>query len=300
MLKALDSNQQIVHAWEAHKGEKYFCPECELPTILKAGTQKVSHFAHKQKESCFYGAGETQEHLRMKTAIANLLKDQFDVQVEQQLIPNRRADVVIKKELPEENRTLIVAIECQHSPISIEEFEERNLDYSKYGIPVLWVWSSKRLGFRFFEEIESAINNGIDFEKRIPVEIRKTAYREWVKDDNNHFASYNLIHVMDQNGDLRRIRMNDVIRYSEWDGDMYEKKLESIKRLSIYEKQNADISYNIDDSNDIEIRFMGESLVCSYGTFFCYKCREEKEGWRDKKACWIFCWDCYKEDEKYF
>jgi competence protein CoiA len=61
---------QRVAAWDQQKSDGPFsCPLCVGETILKKGTMKVHHFAHKPPITCEYGRGETERHRECKLTI---------------------------------------------------------------------------------------------------------------------------------------------------------------------------------------------------------------------------------------
>ncbi|MGH2149893.1 competence protein CoiA family protein, partial [Enterococcus faecalis] len=51
--------------------QAFECPMCNQSVILKAGPNKIPHFAQRKKNRCWYEAeAETEEHLRLKQQIA--------------------------------------------------------------------------------------------------------------------------------------------------------------------------------------------------------------------------------------
>src|SRR6185369_16980461 len=68
-------DSQKVVAWDQQKSDGPFsCPLCVAETILRKGTMKVHHFAHKPPLTCEYGRGETECHRECKTAIYEALR----------------------------------------------------------------------------------------------------------------------------------------------------------------------------------------------------------------------------------
>src|SRR5215475_8649739 len=62
--------RQNVAASDQWKSDGPFsCPLCVEETILKKGTMKVHHFAHKPPITCEYGRGETEQHRECKLTI---------------------------------------------------------------------------------------------------------------------------------------------------------------------------------------------------------------------------------------
>src|ERR1044072_9783916 len=82
-------DRQQVAAWDQHKSDGAFsCPLCVAETILKQGTMKVYHFAHKPPITCEYGRGETERHRECKLTIYEGLrrhKGFRDVEIERSM-----------------------------------------------------------------------------------------------------------------------------------------------------------------------------------------------------------------------
>jgi len=76
MLCAIrQSDRQKVAAWDQRKSDGPFsCPHCFERTILKKGTMKVHHFAHKRPITCEYGRGESERHRDCKLTIYHGLR----------------------------------------------------------------------------------------------------------------------------------------------------------------------------------------------------------------------------------
>jgi len=119
MLYANNDGQKIL----ATPGAQGTCPSCNAPAVPKCGTIKVWHWAHEYLDQCdTWSEGETDWHLMWKTSFP-----QGNVEVP--IIHDMQrhiADVLI-------NNTVI---ECQHSPISVEEIREREEFYGK----MMWLF----------------------------------------------------------------------------------------------------------------------------------------------------------------
>ena len=132
MQFANDENGQRTHIREAQETAQYYCPYCNASMIQRRGQINVPHFAHMKGHLCTdswkyeemskwhfswqsYYPGENQE-----VAVVNDLG-------------RHRADVLI-------NDTVI---EFQHSPISSEEFRERNEFYTACGYRVIWLFDAR-------------------------------------------------------------------------------------------------------------------------------------------------------------
>lgn len=139
MLCACTSSDEKVIAKQTEKNKKpFFCPECLLEVILKKGNINIHHFSHKPGSECSYGEGESEEHMRIKMELYELLsKADIQCDLEKRLVDNdgsvNIADVWAIIDGQE------VAIEVQKSSISDEELEERTKKYHKKNIAALWL-----------------------------------------------------------------------------------------------------------------------------------------------------------------
>lgn len=136
MLVALRDGERV-EAAGAIKGPAYVCPECKGAVILKQGTRKVEHFAHKPP-SCEWGKGETAEHMGAKLALQAAFRVRgLRAEVEWPVLSsggNRRADVVVWSPTGK-----LFAFEVQHQPIEPDEIARRTEAYLAARIPVVWI-----------------------------------------------------------------------------------------------------------------------------------------------------------------
>ena len=164
MLTALNQNDELVFAFNSQKldGGKYRCRDCDTQAILKKGTKKVDHFAHKPGSNCTFG-GESFEHESIKLAIFKDYSKTCEAYLEHK-IGDRRCDVAVKV------NGEWVAIEVQLSAISFEEIIDRTINHNKHGYHVIWVnkvWDdiktidrqSRYLVKKFVRQIHDIQNN---------------------------------------------------------------------------------------------------------------------------------------------
>jgi competence protein CoiA len=119
----------------------FLCPNCGSEVVLRSGTVRLSHFAHKAPITCAYGRGESEEHRRCKLEIYQALLREpsaSDVVLERSL-GAARADIFARI------RGVPVAIEVQLSVLSVETIARRTEEYARQGIYVLWLpqWSPR-------------------------------------------------------------------------------------------------------------------------------------------------------------
>lgn len=171
---ALDKNGKRIDAWELNANdrvEEYFCPICHKPVILRAGEIKINHFAHRAGEcedDWHYDMSEW--HFRMQSY--------FPVNTREIVIKTgrktHRADILI-----EEKKTVI---EFQHSPLTAEEFEDRNSFFMRQGYRIAWVFDISRI----FSEERFVVYRENTFHWKWPIKLASVAPR--ITDHNEMFS----------------------------------------------------------------------------------------------------------------
>lgn len=137
MLCAIRRSDNVkVSASDAEKSDRpFFCPRCEDEAILKKGTVKIHHFAHKPPVTCEYGLGETELHRKCKMDLYEGLSEisRFrDVEIEKNLGTVRPDVFAYMASVP-------IAIEVQISALTMEQIVYRTSEYAKKGIYLLWL-----------------------------------------------------------------------------------------------------------------------------------------------------------------
>ena len=126
MQYAVNCEGKRVHAAVANKNEEYFCPTCGQKVIPRQGQCNVAHFAHKSACSDSWHYEMSEWHSQWQEQFPACHRE---VAVEH-LGEKHRADVMVGD----------YVIEFQHSPITAEEFDERNDFYRSYGKKVVWIF----------------------------------------------------------------------------------------------------------------------------------------------------------------
>ncbi|GBG95651.1 competence protein CoiA [Ligilactobacillus salitolerans] len=135
MLYAKNQTGALVVATDAYKNEKYFCPSCLGPVIVKQGNLKAAHYAHHSHSCHAFSEGETAEHLKGKKLLANWCAQlNWQVQIEAYQIDLRQRPDVLG--IHDGKR---VAFEFQCAPLSAAEMQRRSSGYLKDGFSYLWV-----------------------------------------------------------------------------------------------------------------------------------------------------------------
>lgn len=146
---ALNQNNDRIHAIDATKQDKYYCPLCHKKVVLRKGLVNINHFAHQSRCDDTWNYDMSEWHSEW-----------------QKQFPKKNQEVVVKFN-GEKHRADVMAcgyvIEFQHSPITADEFNVRNQFYLNYGKKVIWI-------FDLLEEFESG---------------HIKWYDDWSSDNNN-------------------------------------------------------------------------------------------------------------------
>ena len=133
MFTALTIDNKRISIEDAIPGEGYLCPVCRSPIIVKAANSDNvrTHFAHKRNAPlCLDNWKHDMSNWHFEWQ-SKFPIDNREIVVEKDGIVHR-ADILI-------NDTVI---EFQHSPISGEEFEARNIFYKSCGYRVVWLFDA--------------------------------------------------------------------------------------------------------------------------------------------------------------
>lgn len=162
MFSAVDANKNLIDIDEAilFPNIVYLCPSCSGELVIKKGNVRVSHFAHKSIIQCDDYDNDMSEWHRnwqkkfpLKNREVVLRMNKSDPHAGYYIHLVRRTDVLCYG----------YAIEFQNSPITSEEFDERNKFYNKLEYKVVWI----------FNMIDAFQNGKID------------CYEEWQSNKDN-------------------------------------------------------------------------------------------------------------------
>lgn len=130
MLFALDKDNKKVHIDNTIRSEDYFCPCCGSKMVLRMGDIRIHHFAHPSDSICrdTWHYDMTEWHYEWQ----NRFPKEYQEIVKTKDGQKHRADVLIESEK--------VVFEFQHSPLSPDEFEDRNSFYNSLGYKVIWIF----------------------------------------------------------------------------------------------------------------------------------------------------------------
>lgn len=129
-----DRQDRIFHL---RKHEKFFCPACKEPLILKAGQVRIPHFSHQRHSQCTHTSSEPESprHLKGKMDLFEWCRTkQLKASLEHYLPEIRqRADLLVKYK----GRQFAVEFQC--TPISVQAVEKRTNNYLSMGITPIWI-----------------------------------------------------------------------------------------------------------------------------------------------------------------
>jgi len=129
---------------EPSKGAKGFCPNCGAELVAKCGEIKVHHWAHKGIRNCDpWWENETEWH--------RFWKNHFPLEWQEVIHKDKTGERHIADVKTDEDWVL----EFQHSPITSEERNSRNIFYSK----IVWIVDGLRL-IRDKTQFENVLKSG--------------------------------------------------------------------------------------------------------------------------------------------
>lgn len=130
MLFALDKDKKKVHIDSTVRSEDYYCPCCGSKMVLRMGDIRIHHFTHPSDSVCrdTWHYDMTEWHYEWQ----NRFPKEYQEIVKTKDGQKHRADVLIESEK--------VVFEFQHSPLSPDEFEDRNSFYNSLGYKVIWIF----------------------------------------------------------------------------------------------------------------------------------------------------------------
>ncbi len=161
MLVAEDSSSKRCMAWLTQKDQgPFFCPECGDEVILRKGSIREHHFAHRPPVNCAYGEGESELHLRAKREIyQSLVNYEACAKCEiERALRGVRPDVSLRI------RGTPVAIEIQRSTIDVRMIRQRTESYTKLGIFLLWMIPESHPTSSYDADINSEVHRFKEWE----------------------------------------------------------------------------------------------------------------------------------------
>jgi len=149
-----DTRESVVaSAIATQKG--FICPDCQQAVYLRRRASWSDHFCHKPNSNCHTRLAfspETEDHKIGKNLIAlklaEILKNPGLEFVIEKLIKKRKGGHRIIDVAVIQEKTVLLAAECQLSPITIEGksgLRERSEDYKKESIQPIWWFGENSL-----------------------------------------------------------------------------------------------------------------------------------------------------------
>ena len=129
MQFAKNENGERTYILGAEEDKQYYCPFCDAPMIQRRGLINIPHFAHAKGCLCtddWKYEDMSEWHISW-----------------QERYPFASREVAVNNELGRHRADILTnntVVEFQHSPMSAEEFQERNNFYTACGYKVIWLF----------------------------------------------------------------------------------------------------------------------------------------------------------------
>jgi len=137
MIIAIDECNNKVPAYLADKNKKYYCPICSGEVTPRQGNIREWHFAHKTECTDTWNYDMSEWHRKMQ--------NMFPTEAQESIVKHNgethRADILVGD----------VVIEFQHSPISVDEFCDRNDFYRSTGYRLAWVFDMRDADLEYID-----------------------------------------------------------------------------------------------------------------------------------------------------
>lgn len=133
LAKTLDGLLHLATETQKSTGP-FFCSVCGGDAVLKKGSWRIHHYAHRRLATACAKAGESELHAVTKLAIYNDARSRGLETFIEYPLGERIADVVLHLTGGRK-----IAVEVQLSPIGVDEIFARTANHSRLGYSVLWV-----------------------------------------------------------------------------------------------------------------------------------------------------------------
>lgn len=242
MYFAIDKDGKRISAYNAEKNKEYRCSYCGRNLILRQGSINIAHFAH-EKEDCVddWHYDMSEWHYSMQARFPEAQRER----VVEFCGEKHRADILLGNKV----------IEFQHSPISIDELEERNAFYNNAGYSVAWVFDvQEQYDYGQIEDVDYADalmykwKNPKRYLKCFPApkeyEKKLMIYLYWIDDDGYEMFNRVIWSSLDEDDcpDFKRFIVSErgisskdiesklnVEEFFETKDDLLKKRLSSLK-----------------------------------------------------------------------
>ena len=230
MFLAHDEHGTQVLAHDAKKSGRYFCPVCDTPVVLKAGSVKVPHFSHHHILQCsrYLYKRESLLHLKLKHDLYLQLNPHYDTAMEFYLESIEQIpDILVEH---------CLALEIQLSRISPDLILSRTRGYSKLGIKVIWLLDEKEL----------KQEDGLLYLNHFQLSTMISDIIYTVNTDTLHLAAWHIGHTASLNRFLfkkERLELTQLLTYKsneEW-AETYTLSKSAMKRLINREKAQKSV-----------------------------------------------------------
>lgn len=121
-------------------GKQFFCPVCGQEVIVRKGTMRPYHFAHRKKTTCANQTGESMYHYYGKKRLYELFHSSYSCQLEPHLSSiNQTPDVLIQ------TNTHSIALEYQCADLHAETWQLRTNGFKTVQLQPFWILGGNRM-----------------------------------------------------------------------------------------------------------------------------------------------------------
>lgn len=217
MLKAVDESGKVIIATNADDSMQHYCPTCGEKLIYKNGLIKIAHFAHHHNHNCRYMEWEPESlrHIEMKQIVMRNIKKYNNCIFSEYEYPinNLIADAYF--EIFQKGYLYKIAVECQVSPKSLDDFIYKTRTYSNEGVYTLWLFDFPDSWLKYSSQLHNEI--------RVPA-IMKEAHK-WY---------YGRVYTLWDNK-LVAVHFKPVYRDVEYRDEYYSKYLKTVKEPYVHD-----------------------------------------------------------------
>jgi len=169
-------NSRIIFAHLAERQTDYLCPECFQTVRLRKGPHRKAHFYHACSTKICYQSQKTMLHLQAQSFFQNYFLGKAYLEYPFPTI-SRIADVYVP------SQKLVFEIQC--SPITSKEVKNRNADYKKLGISVIWILHDQRFNQKKLSLAEAYLRKRQSYFTNIDADGKGEFYDqiEWIRNN---------------------------------------------------------------------------------------------------------------------
>ncbi|CAI1494128.1 protein of unknown function (plasmid) [Thermococcus nautili] len=205
---------------ELPEGEDYLCVHCGRSVVLRKNYlgSRIPHFAHKNGTKCKFWEVESEEHMTIKSYVADVFEKIADY------VELEKRDSIFRGEYYPDvyvewgNRKIAVEVQCSNK--SINAITKKTQWYSKHGIYTLWLW-------RYPENLSSSESSWPNYQ----TSIQERLMYDW----------YGFIPFITTEGEVHLAFQKQAISKTKWDIETISFKLTPDTIFSWFDFKKANV-----------------------------------------------------------